>query len=222
MVYRHVARARGSIAELKRTAETRFDTLVERSPGLFFELHEWGRYPPDFPFYLAIDEVEAPNLLSGRRPGYSRFGVIVAIHSLEFDFIGCTWPLRLPGPASVNDTARAACSPETQPPSVVLSCSALLPTSWATIPHRSLPFPADGHLKTHAPTQTITISNRPVLRLHRSPSSWIRRCWGAFFAQTISMICPYRSHIVRSVPSLASCDPVNQLADFFRFCSRTK
>ncbi|EIM79020.1 uncharacterized protein STEHIDRAFT_126658, partial [Stereum hirsutum FP-91666 SS1] len=125
----------------------------------------------------------------------------VAIHSLEFDFIGCTWPLRLPNPASVKDTARAACSPETQPPSVVLSCSAFL-----VVARRSQAFPADGHLKTYAPTQTITVSNRPVLCLHRSSSSRIRRCWGA-------MICPYRSHIVRSVPPLASCDPVNQLPD---------
>lgn len=88
------------------------------------------------------------------------------------------------------------------------------------VARRSQVFPADGHLKTHAPTQTITISNRPVLRLHRSSSSRIRRCWGAFFAQTISMICPYRAHIVRSVPPLASC--VNQLPGFFRFCDGTE
>ncbi|EIM79039.1 uncharacterized protein STEHIDRAFT_173254 [Stereum hirsutum FP-91666 SS1] len=143
VVYRQVARARGSIAELRRTAETRFETLVERNKRLFVRLNARGaRYPPRFPFYLAVDEVEAPtspNLLSGRRPACSRFGVSALFYGfdtpLEFDFIGCTWPLRLPNPASVKDTARAACSPETQPPSVVLSCSALLPTSWATIPH---------------------------------------------------------------------------------------
>lgn len=86
VVYRHVARARGSIAELKRTAETRFDTLVERSPGFFFKLHEWGRYPPRFPFYLAVDEVEAPispHLLSGRRPACSRFGVSTLFYGFD-------------------------------------------------------------------------------------------------------------------------------------------
>ncbi|EIM78983.1 uncharacterized protein STEHIDRAFT_126666 [Stereum hirsutum FP-91666 SS1] len=76
VVYRHVARARGSIAELKRTAETRFETLVERR----------ARYPPRFPFYLAVDEVEAPtspNLLSGRRPACSRFGVSALFYGFD-------------------------------------------------------------------------------------------------------------------------------------------
>lgn len=37
--------------------------------------------------------------------------LVVAIHSLEFDFIGCTWPLRLPNPASVKGYRKSRLQP---------------------------------------------------------------------------------------------------------------
>lgn len=82
MVYRHVTKARGSIADLKRTAETRFDSLVYRNQHLFGEEDD----PSNPPFYLAIDEVEAPvpqNASSGRRPACSRLGINALFYGFD-------------------------------------------------------------------------------------------------------------------------------------------
>ncbi|EIM79646.1 uncharacterized protein STEHIDRAFT_163470 [Stereum hirsutum FP-91666 SS1] len=75
VVYRHVAKARHSIAGLKRTAETRFETLVYKNKRLFTNHCEIASQTP---FCLAVDEVDTPvgqTPLSGRRPACSRSSV---------------------------------------------------------------------------------------------------------------------------------------------------
>ncbi|EIM79691.1 uncharacterized protein STEHIDRAFT_163512 [Stereum hirsutum FP-91666 SS1] len=75
VVYRHVAKARRSIAGLKRTVETRFETLVYKNKHLFNDQSDPASI---IPFYLAVDEVDTPvgqTPLSGRRPACSRSSV---------------------------------------------------------------------------------------------------------------------------------------------------
>lgn len=83
-VYRHVTRARGSVFDYKRTAEARFNTLFKRNLRIFFE--KCTTPPPKVPFYLAVDEVEAPIIQcpsSGRRPACSRLGVSALFHGFD-------------------------------------------------------------------------------------------------------------------------------------------
>lgn len=83
VAYRHIARAQGSILDLKRTAETRFDTLVARNQHLFNDESDATSIPP---FFLAVDEVEAPifqSPLSGRRPACTRLGVNALFYGFD-------------------------------------------------------------------------------------------------------------------------------------------
>lgn len=82
VVYRYIAKARRSIAGLKRTAETRFETLVYKNQRLFTNHCPIALQTP---FYLAVDEVDTPvgqTPLSGRRPACSR----TSVNALFFGF----------------------------------------------------------------------------------------------------------------------------------------
>lgn len=100
-VYRHVKRACSSVFDLKRTAEGRFNALFTRNRHLFHKkLYHPSNYPMvlkalenslnvKFPFYLAIDEVEAPvyqNASSSRRPACSRLGVSALFYGFDKRF----------------------------------------------------------------------------------------------------------------------------------------
>lgn len=85
IVYRHVLNARASTADLKRTAEARFNSLVRRNERLFSKEHlnpALGRLP----FYLAVDEIEASvhqRPTSRRRPACSRLGVSALFYGMD-------------------------------------------------------------------------------------------------------------------------------------------
>lgn len=91
-VYRHVTQARGSALDLKRTAEGRFRSLVKKNEHLFLDhilfegrdLYFVPRYTP--PFFLVVDEVEAPVLQSpssNRRPACSSRGVSALFYGFD-------------------------------------------------------------------------------------------------------------------------------------------
>lgn len=82
--FQHVMQARASTADLKRTAEARFNALVRRNERLFSK----KRNDPalNHPFYFAIDEIEAPicqSPASGRRPACSRLGVSALFYGVD-------------------------------------------------------------------------------------------------------------------------------------------
>lgn len=83
IVYRHVAKAPSSLADLKRAAEARFDSIVYRNRHLFYGE---SIKPSESPFYLAIDEVEAPVPQipsTGRRPACSRLGISLLFYGFD-------------------------------------------------------------------------------------------------------------------------------------------
>lgn len=83
-VYRCVVRTGGSIFDLKRTTEARFRALVKRNERFFPE--EYGNPASKSPFYLVVDEVEAPvfhSPSSGRRPACSRRGVSALFYGFD-------------------------------------------------------------------------------------------------------------------------------------------
>lgn len=84
IVYRHVLNARASTADLKRTAEARFNALARRNERLLSK--KWINPALNLPFYLAVDEIEAPihqSPSSGRRPACSRLGVSALFYGMD-------------------------------------------------------------------------------------------------------------------------------------------